>query len=104
MDSKTMIDLIATGLPGFILQKLNRDELNDTTDLFNEIRKYEGLMYKKNPTMMKSSTSFYKNKTNEKKSCKTCESLDKGIRYHPEESCWFRKNKNESEKFPKSET
>ncbi|GBP09687.1 hypothetical protein EVAR_76653_1 [Eumeta japonica] len=41
MDSKTMIDLIATGLPGFILQKLNRDELNDTTDLFNEIRKYE---------------------------------------------------------------
>ncbi|GBP09688.1 hypothetical protein EVAR_76654_1 [Eumeta japonica] len=36
-----MIDLIATGLPGFILQKLNRDELNDTTDLFNEIRKYE---------------------------------------------------------------
>ncbi|GBO99433.1 hypothetical protein EVAR_76658_1 [Eumeta japonica] len=42
MDSKTMIDLIATGLPGFILQKLNRDELNDTTDLFNEIRKYEG--------------------------------------------------------------
>lgn len=95
IDSKTMIDLIATGLPGFILNKLNRDELNNTTDLFNEIRKYEGMMYKKNSTNIKSGTFYNKNKTNEKKPCKTCESLDKGIRYHPEESCWFKKNKNE---------
>lgn len=98
IDPKTMIDLIATGLPGFILNKLNRDELNNTTELFNEIRKYEGMMYKKNSTIIKNSTFTYKNKTNEKKPCKTCESLDKGIRYHPEESCWFKKNKYESEK------
>ncbi|XP_075980032.1 uncharacterized protein LOC142979144 [Anticarsia gemmatalis] len=102
IDSKTMIDLIATGLPGFILNKLNRDELNDTTDLFNEIRKYEGMMYKKNSTIIKSGTFPHKNKTNEKKPCKTCESLNKGIRYHPEESCWFKKNKNESEKVFKA--
>lgn len=95
IDSKTIIDLIATGLPGFILNKLNRDELNTTTDLFNEIRKYEGMMYKKNSTIIKSGTFPHKNKTNEKKPCKTCESLNKGIRYHPEESCWFKKNESE---------
>ncbi|XP_069363441.1 uncharacterized protein [Maniola hyperantus] len=102
IDPKTMTDLIATGLPGFILNRLNRDELNNTTDLFNEIRKYEGMIYKKNSTIRKSGTFFYKNKTNEKKPCKTCESLDKGIKYHPEESCWFKKNKNESEKLFKA--
>ena len=47
IDSKTLIDLIATGLPEFILNKIDRDELNDSTDLFNEIRKYESMMYKK---------------------------------------------------------
>lgn len=102
IDPKTMIDLIATGLPGFILYKLNRDELNDTTGLFNEIRKYENMVYKKNSTIIKNGTLLYKNKINEKKPCKTCESLDKGIRYHPEESCWFKKNKNESEKVFKA--
>ncbi|XP_041979495.1 uncharacterized protein LOC121733345 [Aricia agestis] len=98
IDSKTMIDLIATGLPMFVLNKLNRKELHDTTDLFNEIRKYEGMMYKKNSTISKSATFLQKNKSYEKKPCKTCESLDKGIRYHPEESCWFKKNKIESER------
>lgn len=102
IDTKTMIDLIATGLPGFVLNKLNRDELISTTDLFNEIRKYESMVYKKNSNTTKNSTFLNKNKTNEKKPCKTCESLDKGIRYHPEESCWFKKNKNESEKFIKT--
>lgn len=102
IDPKTMVDLIATGLPGFILNKLNRDELNDTTDLFTELRKYEGMMHKKNSTIIKSGTFLYKNKINEKKPCKTCESLGKGIRYHPEEACWFKKNKNESEKVCKA--
>lgn len=102
IDSKTMIDLIAIGLPGFILNKLNRDELSDTTDLFNEIRKYEGMMYKKNQTTVRSGIFLLKNKNNEKKPCKTCESLDKGIRYHPEESCWFKKSKIESEKVFKA--
>lgn len=102
VDSKTMIDLIATGLPGFILNKLNRDELKDTTDLFNEVRKCEGMMYKKNPTIIKNSTYQHKNKNSEKKPCKTCESLEKGIRYHPEELCWFKKNKSDYEKVSRT--
>ena len=99
IDSTTMVDLIATGLPGFILNKLNRDELTDTTALFNEIRKYEGMMYKKNLSVVKSGTFLQKNKTTEKKPCKNCESLAKGMRYHPEESCWYKKNKIESDRI-----
>ena len=39
INPKTLIDLIATGLPEFILNKINRDDLEDSTDLVNEIRK-----------------------------------------------------------------
>lgn len=53
MDSKTLITLITTGLPEFIMNRLDREELQDTTDLFNEIRKYESLMNKKNFTKKK---------------------------------------------------
>lgn len=55
-------------------------------------------MYKKNPTTVRKITYLHKNKTNEKKPCKTCESLDKGIRYHPDELCWFKKNEIEPQK------
>ncbi|CAB3259990.1 unnamed protein product [Arctia plantaginis] len=83
----------------YVLPEELKPGRTNTTDLFNEIRKYEGMMYKKNSTNIKSGTFYTKNETNEKKPCKTCESLDKGIRYHPEESCWFKKNKNEPEKI-----
>lgn len=98
IDSTTLIDLIATGLPEFILNKINRDELKDSTDLFNEIRRYEGMIYKKNPTKTKGGKLDFKRKTEEKKPCKTCEGLNKGIRYHPEETCWFKNKNTEHEK------
>lgn len=101
IDSTTLMDLIATGLPRFILNKINRDELKDSTDLFNEIRKYEDMMYKTTSKIIKNSKLNFKMKTNEKKSCKTCENLNKGIRYHPEEACWFKTNSNEQEKINK---
>ncbi|XP_059045613.1 uncharacterized protein LOC131841306 [Achroia grisella] len=99
IDSRTLIDLIATGLPGFILNKINREEIKDSTDLFNEIRKYESMIYRKNTTVIKNSKLNFKMKTMERKSCKTCEELNKGIRYHPEEACWFNIKKNEQEKI-----
>lgn len=37
-----------------------------------------------------------KKKLEGKKPCRNCEKLNKGIRYHPEDSCWFR-NKNGDE-------
>ncbi|XP_076298675.1 uncharacterized protein LOC143217884 [Lasioglossum baleicum] len=98
IDPTTLIDLISTGLPEFILNKIDRDELNDSTDLFNEIRKYEGMIYKRNSIKTKDSKLEFKRKPEEKKTCKTCKDLNKGIRYHPEEICWFRIKNTEHEK------
>lgn len=38
MDILTLIDLIATGLPNFIADKIDRNDLKETKDLFNNIR------------------------------------------------------------------
>lgn len=102
IDSTTLIDLIATGLPGYILNKINREDLKDSTDLFNEIRKHEGMIYKKSSPIIKNTTFTFKNKANERKACKTCEDLNKGVRYHPEERCWFKTKINEQEKNNKT--
>lgn len=36
-----------------------------------------------------------KKKTEEKKPCRICESLNKGMRYHPAEKCWFKTKEEE---------
>ena len=71
IDPKTLIDLIA-GLPEFILNKINRDVLEDSTDLFNEIRKYEGIVYKKITTTSNNSNFGVKIRVEGKKPSKTC--------------------------------
>ena len=45
----TMIDIIATGLPNFIMDKIDRDNLKNTEDLFNELGKLEHSVKKKQP-------------------------------------------------------
>ena len=95
---KTLIDLIATGLPEFILNKITRDDLKDSTDLFNKIRKYEGIVYKKITTKSNNSNFGHKIRVEGKKPCKTCENLNKGSRYHPEEACWFKTKDTKNEK------
>lgn len=42
-----MIDRIAFGVPEFIREKIDRDEMEDTKDLINELRKLEGITDKK---------------------------------------------------------
>ena len=98
IDSKTLIDLIATGLPEFTLNKINRDDLKDSTDLFNEIRKYEGIVYKKITTKSNNSNFGHKIRVERKKPCKTCENLNKGTSYYPEEACWFKTKDSKNEK------
>lgn len=98
IDQDTLIDIIALGLPEFIRKKIDRDQIKNITDLFNEIRKCEDLMYKKNNTTTRNSKLDFKKKNLEKKPCKTCEYLNKGVRYHPEEKCWFKIKENEKEK------
>lgn len=95
----TLIDRIGAGLPDFIREKINRDELKSTRDLINELQKYEGKIEKK-----KYSNQNYKPRNEEKKPCKTCETMGKGIRYHPENKCWFQTDKREEPKITKSNT
>ncbi|CAH0551231.1 unnamed protein product [Brassicogethes aeneus] len=47
IDTGTLIDLIAAGLPNFIADKIDRDSLQETEDLFNEIGKLEHLTERK---------------------------------------------------------
>lgn len=93
IDSKTLTTLIAIGLPEFIMNKIDKEQCQDSTTLFNEVRKYENLIYKK-PSFPKNEFG-YKKKTEEKKPCRTCENLNKGMRYHPAEKCWFRTKEEE---------
>lgn len=87
IDIQQLIDTIVIGLPEIIRDKINRDEIKTSTDLFHEIRKHENMMYRRNYTKTNDNKSNFKRKSEEKKPCKTCEKLNKGIRYHPEEAC-----------------
>lgn len=89
IDQGTLIDLIAAGFPEYIINKIDREELNDTVDLFNEIGKYEHIVNKKNFQEKKSQTST-KTQEEKKKACKVCEKLGKETRFHNEDTCWFK--------------
>lgn len=89
IDSKTLIALITTGLPEFIMNRISKEEVQDSTTLFNEIRNYESMVERKN-IKTRDGKQDWKKKYEEKKPCKTCEGLNKGTRYHPEDKCWFK--------------
>lgn len=95
IDTQTMINLIVMGLPDYLIEKIDRETAKSTASLYNEIGKHEYLVNKKNFNKNKKYSNEYKGKSDIIKPCKTCESLNKGIRLHPEEKCWFRQNRNE---------
>lgn len=91
IDTGTLVDLIAAGLPGFVLEKINREAMKDTVDLFNEVRRYEHLVNKNRyGAYRKYENQKINNKNEERTPCKTCERLNKGTRYHHEDVCWFK--------------
>lgn len=91
MDTGTLVDLIAAGLPEFILNKIDRELLKDTVDLFNEVSKYEHMTNKKSFIARRRYGNYKtENRNEEYTPCKICEKLNKGSRYHPEATCWFR--------------
>ncbi|XP_049868057.1 uncharacterized protein LOC126373991 [Pectinophora gossypiella] len=103
IDTGTLVDLIATGLPEFILNKINREAIKDTIDLFNEVSKYENMINKQSYVVKRrygyaSQSQNLAEKIEEKKACKICEKLNKGTRYHPEAICWFKTRENEKMK------
>ncbi|OXU16482.1 hypothetical protein TSAR_011678 [Trichomalopsis sarcophagae] len=99
IDPGTLIDLIAVGLPEFIINKIDRETLKETVHLFNEISKYENMVNKKNILgKKKNRNSNTKGKIEEHKPCKICQKLNKCTRYHPEETSWFKTKEDEKEK------
>lgn len=99
IDTGTLIDLIAAGLPNFVADMIDRDTLKETEDLYNDIGKLEHLVYKKTLDGKKLK-NYNKDKDYnikekiEKKPCSICEKKSKGVRYHPETTCWFKTNDN----------
>ncbi|KAL3269095.1 hypothetical protein HHI36_008177 [Cryptolaemus montrouzieri] len=88
IDSDTLIDLIAMRLRNEIIEKIDREKLQRTEDLHNEIGKLEYLATKKNKDTKKTkvNTDNKKNKT----PCKICKHKEKGTRFHYEDECWFK--------------
>lgn len=94
IDTGTLIDLIAFGLPNYVVDKIDRGTLQGTEDLYKEIGKLEHLVGKnkyEKKSIVYSDTKF--KQTEEKRPCRICINEKKGKRYHPEENCWF-KEKN----------
>lgn len=98
IDKGTLIDLIAAGLPEFILNRINRESLEDTVDLFNEVSKYEHMINKKYNLVVRRSTNQRNYNNEQKQPCKICEKLNKGVRFHPEATCWFKTSEDEKNK------
>lgn len=96
IDTQTLIYLIATGLPNFVMDRIDRESLKEVNDLFNSIRGLESLT-RKNDTKRNSSTGNKYNKQEikqtEKRSCKICENKGKLNRFHPENLCWYNQEK-----------
>jgi len=90
IDTGTLIDLIAFGLPNFISDRIDRETLNETADLYNEIGKLEHLVNKNKFEIKKNKTD----NTKEKTPCKICKDSNKGTRYHPESACWFKEKES----------
>lgn len=88
IDHGTLIDIIAAGLPDYITDRINKEEIVQTKELFNELGKLEHLVAKKKFIKKKEDTKQVKEK------CSICESLQKGVRYHSEDSCWFKTKSN----------
>lgn len=98
IDTDTLIDLIAVGLPNNISEKIDRETLNATEDLYNELGKLEHLVIDKEKKQKSLVEKKFK-KSDEKTPCPRCEREKRGKRYHPESDCWFKEKGKEEEKL-----
>lgn len=94
IDKNTLINLIATGLPNYISDRIDKESLKKTEDLYNELGKLKHLVDRKkfSDKKLENNTTKYKA---EKIPCKICEKRNKGKRYHSESACWFKTKDNE---------
>lgn len=101
IETHTMINLTVIGLPDYIMDKIDKENVDSTSGLYNEIGKYEHMTNRKS-FIKKRNTFEFKGKPDKNKPdikpCKTCENLNKGSRYHPEEKCWFKQTEDNNNK------
>ncbi|XP_017466147.1 PREDICTED: uncharacterized protein LOC108359032 [Rhagoletis zephyria] len=99
IDTGTLIDLIAEVLPHYIADRIDREKVVNTEELYSEIRKLEHLVSRKTIDRKNVSASYSKEKEafEKKKPCKICEKENRGTRYHTEATCWFKNQKSEKE-------
>ncbi|CAG4981234.1 unnamed protein product [Colias eurytheme] len=93
IDKPTLIDLIVIGLPNFIADKIDRNQLKETEDLFNSIRGLEHLINKKILDKKGVDPKKIKEENLKDRPCRICEKEKKATRYHSESVCWY-KNKD----------
>lgn len=90
IDTQTLINLIVMGLPDYVMDKIDKTLVTSTASLCNEIGKQEYTANKKIFFKTKKNMPDNKSRFEKSPSCKICEKLNKGVRYHPEEKCWFK--------------
>lgn len=97
IDIETRIDLIAVGLPNSVSDKIDRETLNNTEDLYNEIGRLKHLVQNKTDKKVKQDFGRKINKTQDKTPRLICEKQNKGKCYHLESACWYKEGNG---KFP----
>lgn len=97
MPAFTAIYLIAAGLPSFVRNRIDKEKLKTVGNLFSEIRGLEYLV-KKVERKTVANQEKPKDGATIRKSCTICEKRGKNNRFHPEHSCWYKKNTNERKK------
>ncbi|XP_049308621.1 uncharacterized protein LOC125777574 [Bactrocera dorsalis] len=102
IDLRTLVDLIVAGLPTYITNKLDRQEMTDPTLLFSALRMHEN--HNKNvPKHFTETKRFTKPEMeNKKRTCQICFKMGKKNRFHPENLCWYKEDKNDGVKHCKN--
>jgi len=103
IDNRTLVDLIASELPTFITNIINRHDTKCTNDLFNELGKHDDIITKKSYRTSENKPRITKTeeKPNSKQPCKISERKGKENRYHHENLCWFKEDKDKNIKINK---
>lgn len=98
IDVGTLLDLIAVSLPNYVSDRIDRDALVETEDLYNELGKLEHLVHKNiNITNIKEEKKQTEYNKKIKTPCEICKKKINKIRFHQAQDCWF-KDKTEPEK------
>ena len=103
MSQKALVNVIVFGLPTNIQDKIKKEKVKNTEQLFEELSRMDNTkpvsttkeFVKSNGSSSKEFNRKKKIKpsSQKKKPCSICSERTKLARFHPEESCWFKELK-----------